>query len=274
MHLKPKELEVALEAANAAGENIMGFYNSLEPIKEAPASITTQADRNSQDIILSKLHKFFPNDGFIGEEDTPLYQSLRNKNTGNRLWIVDPIDGTRGFAKKIGEFCIMIALVENGEPIVGVVHDPANGRTTYACKNGGCYSKDRGKSEIQCKVSERLTLAASTVTKTHSRQKGIAEGLSASLGASKVRETYSAGLKLALVARGEADIYVNDYPSYNDWDICAGHILVTEAGGKMSDLNGNSLVYGMPAGSKGPGFIASNGHIHSEALSKLRHHGL
>ena len=266
-----KELGVALEAAIEAGHKIMDFYESLEPIIGAPANITTQADRDSQDIILKKLHLAFPEDGFIGEENTNLYQSLPRK--GKRLWIVDPIDGTRGFAKKLGEFCIMIALVENGEPIVGVVHDPANKRTTYATKEGGCHSNDSGVKPIPCKVSSREPLSSAIITKTHSKNKGKVEGLSAMLGSTNIHESYSAGLKLVKIARGEADIYVNDYPQYNDWDICAGHILVIEAGGRMSDLNGKELQYGHSFSLKGPGFIASNGIVHTEALMRLQNHG-
>lgn len=266
------ELEVALAAAIEAGHNIMKFYDELQPIAGASANITTQADRDSQDIILGRLHSAFPKDGLIGEENTAFYQTL--PKTGNRLWIVDPIDGTRGFAKKNGEFCIMVALVDNGEPIIGVVHDPANGRTTFASKNCGCFSLDHGMSAIKCKVSVRKPLSLAIVTKTHSREKGKTEGLSSKLGISSIQETYSAGLKLAKIARGEADIYVNDYSSYNDWDICAGQILVTEAGGSMTDLNGKRIVYGLPDQDKGKGFLASNGLIHSEALSKLSDHGI
>lgn len=262
-----KELEIALSAADKAGTKIMEYYKKLEPIKCAPSDITTQADNDSQDIILSQLHDAFPNDGLLGEEDTPLYQSL--PRNGDRLWIVDPIDGTRGFAKKLGEFCIMIALVENGEPVLGVVHDPANGRTTFATKYGGCYAKDGGNTKVPCKVSDRAPLSSAIATKTHSKITGHAEGFTSLLAAKIIQETYSAGLKLVKIARGEADIYVNDYPTYNDWDICAGHILVAEAGGRMSDLNGNPLKYGDQDSLKGSGFIASNGIIHNEAIIRL-----
>lgn len=219
---------------------------------------------------MTRLHAEFPEDGFTGEESTPVYLTL--PHTGRRMWIVDPIDGTKGFALKVDQFCIMIALVENGEPLVGVVHDPANGRTTYAAKGAGCFSRDAGKPETVCKVSTTNQLSEAVVTKTHSKTKGQPEGLSKHLGAKSLYETYSAGLKLARVARGEADIYVNDYPTYHDWDICAGHILVTEAGGKVTDLNDIPLHYGKRVGPSDTGFMASNGLIHAQGLARLKDH--
>ena len=90
------ELRTAIEAARLSGSRIMDFYNTMVQIPDAQASITTQADRDSQDIILGHLHKAFPSDGFLGEENTDLYSTL--PKTGNRLWVVDPVDGTRGFA--------------------------------------------------------------------------------------------------------------------------------------------------------------------------------
>jgi len=270
MNVYEREIETALAAAEDAGRHIMAFYEKLEPILGATSSITTQADKDSQDIILARLHAAFPDDGLTGEENTPLYLTL--PHTGRRIWIVDPIDGTKGFALKVDQFCIMIALVENGEPLVGVVHDPANGRTTYAAKGAGCFAIDTGKAKYACKVSQTNRLSDAVVTKTHSKAKGKTEGLSNHLGAKGLYETYSAGLKLARIARGEADVYVNDYPTYHDWDICAGHILVTEAGGKVTDLQDRPLVYGTRSGPSDTGFMASNGLIHSEGLARLKGH--
>jgi 3'-phosphoadenosine 5'-phosphosulfate (PAPS) 3'-phosphatase len=85
----------------------------------------------------------------------------------------------------------------------------------------------------------------------------------------RVVETYSAGIKLALVARGEADVYVNDYPTFHDWDACAGHILVEEAGGAVTGLAGEALEYGRPNAAQHIGLLASNGRLHAAALARL-----
>src|SRR5436190_12716908 len=113
------ELRAALDAADEAGKVILRLYASFEAIADAPASITTAADRESQDVILRHLSSLFPGDGFRAEEATPGLAGLAL--SGARMWVIDPIDGTRGFARKNGEFSVMIALVEGREAVVGVV---------------------------------------------------------------------------------------------------------------------------------------------------------
>src|SRR5436190_10737150 len=97
-----RELEAALDASAAASAALREAYARFGAIPDAPSGITTDADRQSQEIILSHLHRLFPGDALCAEETTPTL--AQSPHTGPRLWIVDPIDGTRGFAKKIGEF--------------------------------------------------------------------------------------------------------------------------------------------------------------------------
>src|SRR5207248_9175604 len=102
-----------------------------------PADIGTEAARLSQELILGYLGKAFPGDAFCAEEATPTLAAAAH--TGARLWVVDPIDGTRGFARKNGEFSVMIGFVEGGTIGVGVVLEPAPQRLTYAVHGGGCW---------------------------------------------------------------------------------------------------------------------------------------
>src|SRR6516162_9929440 len=108
-----RELEVAQEAAALAGQKILEHYAAFEAIHDAPASITTDADRQAQELILSRLRRAFPADALVAEESTATLAEA--PHAGPRLWIVDPIDGTRGFAKKIGEFSVMIGFVAEGK---------------------------------------------------------------------------------------------------------------------------------------------------------------
>src|SRR5262245_13860997 len=117
------ELHLGLEAAARATRIILENYARLEAKSGAPANITTQTDRDSQDAILRCLAAEFPNDAFRAEETTPTLASLRQ--AGDRIWIIDPIDGTRGFVTKNDEFSVMIALVIDGEAVVGIVAEPA-----------------------------------------------------------------------------------------------------------------------------------------------------
>ena len=107
-----RELDLAREAAAEAGAYLRTAHEAFTPIPDAPASISTEADRTSQELILKRLAAAFPDDAFCAEEVTPTLQSVQCQ--GTRLWVVDPIDGTRGFVTKNGEFSVMIGLVEHG----------------------------------------------------------------------------------------------------------------------------------------------------------------
>src|SRR5687767_13613285 len=132
-----RELDVALEAAARAGDYLRAEYEAFTPIPNAPASISTEADRKSQELILSHLTATFPDDAICAEEATSSLTAA--KREGSRLWVVDPIDGTRGFVMKNGEFSVMIGLVARGRVVVGVVLEPALGRVTYAQFGHGCW---------------------------------------------------------------------------------------------------------------------------------------
>src|SRR5260221_978699 len=130
-----KELHVALAAAEAAGHLVREHYEQFIAIPDAPADISTAADRASQELILQQILREFPGDALCAEEATPTLQAA--PRAGRRLWIVDPIDGTRGFAMKNGEFCVMIGFVQGCTIQIGVVPRPANGPVMYAVRGHG-----------------------------------------------------------------------------------------------------------------------------------------
>jgi 3'(2'), 5'-bisphosphate nucleotidase len=268
-----RELQVALDAAADASRLILNHYARFEVIPDAPASITTDTDRASQELILQRLRKAFPGDAVGAEEETAsLAGTVR---TGPRLWIIDPIDGTRGFARKNGEFAVMIAFLAQNQPAVGVVAEPARGRLTYAVQGGGCWRRDSNESGVQrCRVTATTDLAAAALTQSHSRKQNQPSPELQVLHPARVVETYSAGIKLALVARGDVDLYLNSYDKCYDWDICAGHLLVLEAGGRVSSLTGEDPVYGTPSFmQKSGGLLATNGALHEAAVAALRSAG-
>jgi 3'(2'), 5'-bisphosphate nucleotidase len=262
------ELDIALDAVSQAGRHIMEEYARFEIIANAPADISTEADRLSQNILLDKLHSAFPGDALCAEETTEHLSKV--PQTGDRVWIVDPIDGTRGFARKNDEFSIMVALVEESRIAVGVVYEPAKKRLTYATQGGGCWKRDQEATQtVSCQVTAVGELAKSTLVQSRSRNPGQPSAQIKAIGPSRVVETYSAGIKLAIVARGEADIYLNTYSGFHDWDICAGHILVQEAGGKVTGLGGQELQYGLPGAWQRHGLLASNGQLQEAAINAL-----
>ncbi len=266
--MNEREPAVALEAAALAGRYLMDEYARFVAIPNAPASITTEADRRSQEIILQHILRHFPGDGLCAEEATPTLRQAAP--IGDRLWIVDPIDGTRGFAMKNGEFSVMVAFVERGQIGVGVVSQPAVGRLTYAVRGQGCWRQDGDeKAPSRCQVTGTPELTQATLTQSRSRQPGSKSRWVEALKPARVVESYSAGIKLALVARGAADVYLNTYDAFHDWDICAGHLLVTEAGGTVTGTGGETLQYGLPGAWQKHGLLASNGKLHAAALDAL-----
>jgi 3'(2'), 5'-bisphosphate nucleotidase len=266
--LYDRELHAGLEAARLAGDALRQAYERFQVIDDAPANISTAADRQSQEIILGHLHGAFPGDALCAEEETATLRAAAH--TGARLWIVDPIDGTRGFARKNGEFSVMVAFVDDGRPAVGIVLEPATNRLTYAVRGEGCWRLDGQSAEpAACRVSTVTALTQATLTQSHSRTPGARSKQVAALNPARVVETYSAGIKLALVARGEADLYLNTYEAFHDWDICAGQVLVAEAGGIVTGLSGQELRYGQPGAWQRDGLLASNGVLHEAAVAAL-----
>jgi 3'(2'), 5'-bisphosphate nucleotidase len=261
------ELAAALDAARLAGRRILDAYASFQAIPDARIDISTDADRLSQETILCHLRGLFPGDALCAEEETPTLAAA--PRSGRRLWVVDPIDGTRGFARKNGEFSVMVAFVEDGRPAVGVVLEPVPGRVTYATRGGGCWRRDGDSAApAACRVTAAPDPAAAVLTQSRSKP-GQPSGPVRALGPARVVETYSAGIKLALVARGEADVYVNTYEAFHDWDVCAGHILVEEAGGTVTGLRGEPIAYGGDGAWQRHGLLASNGVLHPAALARL-----
>jgi 3'(2'), 5'-bisphosphate nucleotidase len=263
-----REMEVALQAAEAAGRLILDHYERFVAIPDAPSSISTDADRDSQELILQTISRHFPADALCAEEKTAtLDAALRN---GPRLWIVDPIDGTAGFARKNGEFSVMIAFVEKGAMMVGVVLKPVDWVCTFARKGEGCWRYyGTGGDRVRCQVGTAGELSAATMTQSRSKT-AKTNPMSAKLKPARIVETYSAGLKLAQVASGETDLYVNTYAEFHDWDICAGHILVEEAGGKVTTLAGEPIRYGTDGFKQRCGLVATNGRLHDRAIELLK----
>lgn len=261
-----QELQVAQEAARRASEFILAEYERFEVIPDAPAHISTAVDVSSQELILKCLREHCPDDSLIAEEATP---TLREAPAGrSRVWIVDPIDGTRGFARKNGEFSVMIALAVDGEPKVGVVLEPVLHRWTYATRDGGCWVRLGSGEAARCQMPKPANLEALSLTQSRSRPDRPPTRAVRQLKPTRIDETYSAGVKLAKVARGDVDLYVNT-AGFRDWDICAGQILVEEAGGIVTDFAGRPFDYADPGTRQGFEMIACHRAILDDIVRRL-----
>lgn len=260
------ELAAALAIAAEAAAYVLTEYENFVPIPDAKVTISTHVDRGVQEMVLTSLRRRFPSDAVVAEEDTP---AAKDSPVSDRCWVVDPIDGTRGFAMKTGEFSIMIGLTIGNKVVLGVVAEPVQRRATYATLGGGCWVSVDGETATSCRVKATSNLAEAVLTQSRSKPGGKHTAVVNALKPASIVETYSAGVKLALVARGEVDCYVNDYSGFNDWDICAGDILVAEAGGVTSLFNGNPIEYGRTTGAKQRGLIACTPALHAPILAAI-----
>ncbi|MCS7167506.1 MAG: inositol monophosphatase family protein [Gemmatales bacterium] len=258
------DLTVAREAAEAAAQIILAHYQRMEAKDWAPPEVTTAADTQAQDCILNYLAQHFPQDAFYAEEKTPTLAQLPQH--ADRLWIIDPIDGTRGFVLKNGEFAVLIALVEQGEPVLGLVLEPAEQRTTWALRGQGCWMQQGTNPAQRCAVTTTALLSHARIVRSRGDGQKTVKPL---LPVAEEIFCYSAGRKLAMLARGEVDLYASLYPGFHVWDVCAGEVLVREAGGIFSDACGQPICYRDP---ERPvhGILAANPTLYHQALPLLK----
>ncbi len=244
-------LEAVCGIARQAGEVVMAIYASdFEVRGKADASPVTLADERAEAVIVAALRELAPGVPIVAEEAVAAGQVPQS---AARFWLVDPLDGTKEFISRNGEFTVNIALVEDGTPVLGVVLAPAIGRLFAGRVGHGAWVEEGGgRCPIRCRQvpPEGLTVVAS-------RSHGDAAALDAFLGGRPVAALRNAGssLKLCLVAAGEADLYPR-LGRTMEWDIAAGHAVLAAAGGRVTDLDGAPLRYGKP-GFDNPHFVAS-----------------
>jgi myo-inositol-1(or 4)-monophosphatase len=228
-----RELEVALAAARAAGAVLRQHYErGTETWEKSEDNPLTLADLESDRTIALHLRGAFPDAVILSEETLADASRLRAR----RVWIVDPMDGTKEFTRKIPEFCASIALVEDGEPVVGAIFNPAADVGVWASRGGGTWRDGESVSVSRCARLEDAVVIASR-TEISRDQFEPYDGWFREL-----RPVGSIAWKLACIACGEGDLNVSVAPK-NEWDVCAGDLLVREAGGVYVDFDGATRAY-------------------------------
>jgi 3'(2'), 5'-bisphosphate nucleotidase len=241
-------LNIAIKAALQAGKEILEVYRSgnFQISEKADASPLTLADRRAHQVIKELLSVF--NLPILSEEGKAIpYQERKNWEI---FWIVDPLDGTKEFIKRNGEFTVNIALVKGNRPILGVVYAPALGELYYASETSGSvkvHVKDDGTlGEPEVLNPERTAADRDYIVVVASRSHMSEEtkAFIEKISSKKEVKTVSKGssLKLCLVAEGEADVYPRFAPTM-EWDTAAGQAVVEFSGGKVLDTEGNPLRY-------------------------------
>lgn len=244
-------LEDLVPIARAAGAAILDVYATDFGVRsKGDASPVTAADERAEAIILERLAKLTPDIPIVSEEAASRGSIPA---TGQAFWLVDPLDGTKEFVNRNGEFTVNIALIERGTPVLGLVLAPALDCLYGGASGDGAFAWDSlGRRAIACARAREGGL-----TVVSSRSHGDTEALERFLAGRPVASSVSVGssLKFCLVAKGEADLYPR-FGRTMEWDTAAGHAVLLAAGGEVTDLAGARLTYGKP-GYENPAFIAA-----------------
>ena len=229
----------AVQSARRAAAAIMAIYDSgFEVTEKADLTPLTAADMASHRILESELGALDQSALALTEESSP--ERFAQRRAARRLWLVDPLDGTREFVKRNGEFCINIALVEDGEVVLGILLHPPSGVLWRAVRGGGAWRVDHREErriEVASECAQPPRVAAS-----RSHNHPAVETYIAALGASERRSQGSA-LKFTLIAQGDADVYPRLASRCSEWDVAAGQCIVEQAGGAVVDPAGETLRY-------------------------------
>ena len=253
----PALLHEVMRLAETAGERILCIYETGCPVEEkADHSPVTIADREAEAIILPALARLLPGVPIVSEErmaagDRPV--------VGARFWLVDPLDGTKEFINRIGEFTVNIGLIEAGRPVLGVVHIPVAGETYASAGPGPAVRRSRSGAErpvaARTPGADGLVVLVSRFHRNERRLEAFLNERTAASGETvKARKVAGSAIKLCLIAAGEADLYPRLGPTM-EWDTAAGHAILLAAGGAVETLDGAPLGYGKP-GFVNPDFVA------------------
>jgi len=244
-------LEIALRAALAGGEQVMRVYaDPFEVIQKEDRTPVTEADLASEGAIVAILSEAVPDIPIVSEETVPV---AGFSSPASRFWCVDPLDGTKEFIARNGEFSVLIALIEHGVPVLGVVHGPAAGVTYVGHGPGTAMRQRRGGDFVP--IRARVPSPDGIVV-VHSRSHENSRRLAEYFENRPVIERKQCGsaLKFGVLAAGEADFYPR-FGTTMEWDTAAGQAMLEAAGGYVFGLDGERLGYGKP-GLKNDGFLA------------------
>lgn len=249
-------IEKLVSIAQDAGQIVLSIYNqpSFEVMNKSDNSVLTKADLASHHYICEELNKCFPAIPVISEESTQKY-SIEERTEWEYFFLVDPLDGTKEFVQRNGEFTINIALVRNNKPVLGVIHVPVLNMTYYAEENKGCYKLINNEITQLTQQSTMNNTLRVVTSRSHvcSVTKDWLDTLQAQ-GKEITVVTAGSALKFGLIAEGKADIYPRFAPTM-EWDTAAGQVIVNEVGKKVAVVGSNEPLLYNKVNLLNPGFI-------------------
>lgn len=269
-----RELGVTLELARRAGEAALSFYGKPLRVehKEELDEPVTQADRTVNELIVRHLREVFPQDGILAEESVDASTRL----SCERVWMVDPIDGTKGFIAGTGDFAVQIGLAVNGRAVLGVLYAPATDVLYWAARGHGSWvlrptsEADAEPKPERLRVSVEGDLARMRIAESRSHRGPRMDAVVRALGVRAEVRSHSVGIKVGLLVERQAELYIHLSPKTKQWDTCAPEAVLAEAGGRMTDIWGGPLIYNTPDVLNRNGLVASNGAAHSRVIERMR----
>ncbi len=248
--------KVAIELAREAGGIALNLTKQeIEFTSKGKYDILAEADLKSEQLIVTKLKASFPTHSILSEEDRDV------ENKSSYLWVIDPVDGTINYERRINEYCVSIALEVDGELVLGVIYQPSYDNLFVALKGEGATLNGNTLSISDEDELINSLYATENSSKMDVRIKIFETILRICQKVRGVRIFGSGELHLAALAQGHIDFYFK--PKFNYWDVAAGTVLIREAGGKVTDFEGNAFTR------NSNGIVASNGILHSKVLELL-----
>ena len=264
-----QELRVACELARAAGAAILEQYEGPLKIEQKTSyddvEPVTQADRIANELIVVGLKREFPGDGILAEESVDTKRRLGK----SRVWMVDPLDGTNGFIDGNGDFAVQIGLAEEGECVLGVVYLPLTGVLYRAISGEGTWIERPQFDPEKAKTSDIKAISTMRLAASRSHRSPRMNKVVERFGFREEVQRGSVGIKVGLIIEKQCDVYIHLSPRTKQWDTCAPEVILTEAGGRMTDLFGYPLNYNVPDVQNRNGLVASNGASHEQIIETL-----
>lgn len=237
-----RELKLVRQLLRQAGEIALDVYaRDFSAEEKADRSPVTEADKRVNAFLCERLEAEFPGDLVVGEES----EFEGGVPASGRSWFVDPIDGTKDFILKNGEWSVMAGLVVDGTARVGVVYEPAVDRMYYAATGHGAW-RVVGDETVRLERAAGKPVADATIVNSRNHPDARVQKVVQRLGITKQFAHGSVGCKLARIAEGEADAYFNFSGRCYMWDTCGPEVIIREAGGDLVDFEGRQLTYAGP----------------------------
>jgi 3'(2'), 5'-bisphosphate nucleotidase len=265
-----RELQAALRLARDAGAALLEFYDKPVRVehKVSPDDFSepvTEADRAANRLIVSGIREAFPEDGILAEESVDTERRLSKR----RVWMIDPMDGTRGFISRTGDFAVQIGLAVDGESVLGVVYQPLPDLLYWAARDAGAWIERASSEPERALVSDHSEIKGMRLAASRAHRSPRMDKVLCALGIEEEVKRDSVGVKAGLLVERQCDLYIHLSPRTKQWDTCAPEVILHEAGGRLTDLFGEPLRYNSREVQNHNGIVASNGAAHERIITAL-----